>query len=77
LRQPSGSPIWQCYSVAAGTAGGVAAAFCGRFAAPFFAIFREAFTCPFLAARFLATVGVSAFFAAWKAAQRFLGEPEQ
>src|ERR1017187_3711923 len=36
--------IWQCYSVAVGTAGGVVAAFCGRFAAPFFAAFREAFT---------------------------------
>jgi len=55
---------------------GVAAAFCGRFAATFFVAFREAFTgaffvAVFLAARFLATVEVSAFFAAWNAAQRF------
>src|ERR1035437_5373214 len=61
------------YSVA----GGVAAPFCGRLAEPFFAAFREAFTgaffaAVFLAARFLTTVGVSVFFAAWNAAQRFL-----
>ena len=52
------------------------AAFCGRLAEPFFVAFREAFTgaffvAVFLAARFLATVEVSAFFAAWNAAQRF------
>jgi hypothetical protein len=46
-------------------------------AEPFFAAFREAFTgaffaAVFLAARFLATVGVSVFFAAWNAAHRFL-----
>ena len=70
-RLACGSPIWQRYSVAVGTAAGVGAAFYGRFAAAFFAAFREAFTDAFLAARFLAPVGVSAFFAAWNAAQRF------
>jgi hypothetical protein len=46
-------------------------------AATFFVAFREGITGTFfvaisLAARFLASVGVSAFFAAWNAAQRFL-----
>src|ERR1035441_1136023 len=48
---------------AAGTAGGVAAAFCGRLAAPFFAAFREAFTGAFFAAAFLAAGGCRALAA--------------
>src|ERR1017187_3695995 len=65
--------IWQRYSVAAGTAGGVAAVFCGRLTAAFFAVFRAAFTRAFLAT-FLAGAcwGLAAFFAAARfAAQRF------
>ena len=45
--------IWQRYAVATGTAG-VAAAFCGRLAATFFAAFRAAFTGAFFATAFLA-----------------------
>ena len=65
--------IWQCYSVAVGTAG--AAVFCGRLAATFFAAFREAFTGAFFATVFLAA-GVcwalaAAFAAAFFAAHRF------
>ena len=44
--------IWQCYSVAVGTAG--VAVFCGRLAATFFAAFRAAFTGAFFATAFLA-----------------------
>src|ERR1035441_6476277 len=65
--------IWQCYSVAVGTAG--VAVFCGRLAATFFAAFREAFTGAFFATVFLAA-GVcwalaAAFAAAFFAAHRF------
>src|ERR1019366_3269439 len=77
LRQRSVPPTWQCYSVAAGTAG-VAAAFCGRLVEPFFAAFREAFTGTFLPTAFLAAFlagacwALAAFFAAARfAAQRF------
>jgi hypothetical protein len=46
LRERSVSPTSQCYAVATGdvAGAGVAAAFCGRLAATFFAAFREAFT---------------------------------
>src|ERR1035441_2012728 len=62
---------------AAGTAGGVAAAFCGRLAAPFFAAFREAFTGAFFVAVFLeAFLAAGACWAlaasALTLAQRFL-----
>src|ERR1035437_9644443 len=47
FHQRTESPTWQRYSVAAGTVG---AALFARFAAPFFAVFREVFTGTFLAA---------------------------
>ena len=50
------------YAVATGTAG-VAAAFCGRLAATFFAAFRAAFTGAFFAAAFLAAGGCRALAA--------------
>ena len=66
-------PIWQRYSVTAGTVAcaGVAAAFCGRFAAPFFVAFREAFTGAFFVAFFAVFTGAllpTAFLAAFLAA---------
>src|ERR1035437_4021751 len=61
------------YAAATGTAG-VAAAFCARLAAPFFTVFREAFTGAFFAAVFLAGgcwALAAVFAAALFAAQRF------
>src|ERR1035437_9879458 len=54
FHQRTESPTWQRYSVAAGTVG---AALFARFAAPFFAVFREAFAGAFLVTAFLAAGG--------------------
>ena len=60
--------IWQRYSVAAGTAGGVAAVFCGHFPPLFFAVltgavFAALFVTAFFGSVSFATAG-SAFAAA-------------
>jgi hypothetical protein len=75
LRQRSVPPTSQRYSVAVATPGciTVAAAFFARFAAPFFAALREAFTGAFFAIVFLAA-GACLAFAAVFAAARFAAQ---